>query len=390
MSDDRKNGQDQGTEDVLVLPGDDGLPLEALNDDGDELVGGLETDDRQAAEIRQIFGTAFPQYLQPVEEIVEQLLSGQGDEESVSALGGMLTSLMEVSSRMGFENVYDLLERLSDRISRIDSAPDDATARAIREDIINAMFDLNELAEAMGGGSEPGERQRTIISALKDKPGIGQLVLRRLSAAGLVTVDQLEMAKPEEIAVVSGVDLEIVHKILEAVDEAGDETPSADGSPDWTVKIGDERRTAELPDEVESLHEQVLDQLRKEVDAQAAVDELKADIRTARSRVAEHRAELQLLEEALKKKRAALKSRSQQTINSAEILDGLTADRDILTRRLLRSEDAVQDKRRQLESLRRERRQLEQQTANLCRAVGGLVDKLGKIRRSVAKGRPAQ
>ena len=211
MSNDSKNGNDQGTKDVLVFPGADGLPIESLTDDGDGLVGGLETDDRQAAEIREIFGIAFPQYLQPVEEIVEQLLSGQGDEELSSALGGMLTSLMEASSRMGFENVHDLLERLSDRVLQIDSAPDDERARAIREDIISTMFDLNELAEAMGGSSEPGERQQTIISALKNKPGIGQLVLRRLSAAGLVTVDQLKMGEPEEIGVVTGIDLEFVH-----------------------------------------------------------------------------------------------------------------------------------------------------------------------------------
>jgi cob(I)alamin adenosyltransferase len=367
MDEEEKKDMDQGAEDVLVLPGDDGLPLETLSPDGDELVGGLETDDRQAAEIREIFGTAFPQYLQPVEEIVEQMLSGQGDDESASALGGMLTSLMEASSRMGFENIHELLERLSDRVSQIGSAADDAAARAIREDIINIMFDLKDLAEAMGG-SGPTEQQQTIISALKNKPGIGQLVLRRLSAAGLVTVDQLKMGKPEEIAAVSGIDLEIVRNILEVIDD----------------------EHVELPGEVEALHDQVLDQLRKEVDAQAAVDELKADIRTARSKVAEHRAELQLIQQALKKKRAALKSYSRQTLDSAEILDELTSGRDILNRRLLRSEDAVQQKRQQLEKSRRERRQLEQQTANLCRAVGGLVDRLGRIRRTVAKGKPVQ
>jgi hypothetical protein len=370
MNDEKKQEPDGGEDDALVLPGDDGSKLEALTDDDAEPFDGLETDDRQAAEIRSIFGTAFPQYLQPVEEIVEQILSGQGDEESASALGGMLTSLMEASSRMGFDNVHDLLDRLNGRITQIESTADTEAAREIREDIINTMFDLKELADSMSGSSEPAERQQTIISALKNKPGIGQLVLRRLSAAGLVTVDQLRMGRPDEIAAVAGIDLEIVHQILRVID--GEGTPAG------------------MPAQVETLHEQVLEHLRREVDTQASVDELKADLRSLRSRIAEHRTELALLEEALTKKRSALQSYSKQTAANAETLDELTADRDQLNRRLSRSEDTVRDKQQELESLRRERQQLEQETANLCRAVGGLVDRLGRIRRSVAKGRPIQ
>lgn len=99
----------------LVLPGDDGFSFQAIPQDSAE--NGLEPDDRQAAEIREIFGTAFPKYLQPVEEIVEQILSGDGDSESTEALTGMFSSLMEASSRMGFDNVHQLLGQLQERIS---------------------------------------------------------------------------------------------------------------------------------------------------------------------------------------------------------------------------------------------------------------------------------
>ena len=47
----------------LVLPGDEGF--DTLAESFDEEAE-LEVDERQQEEIRRIFGTSFPQYLQPV------------------------------------------------------------------------------------------------------------------------------------------------------------------------------------------------------------------------------------------------------------------------------------------------------------------------------------
>lgn len=368
MGDDKNLDGDGGLED-LVLPGGDDLEIRAIADDEDEGDFGLETDDRQAAEIRQIFGTTFPQYLLPVEEIVGQILTGEGDEDSTSALDGMLDSLLEASSRMGFDQVHRLLTELAESVAEIPLGGGPQIDAAHREAILGAIIDLKELAQEMGGGAAP-EPQRTLVSALKNRPGIGQLVLKRLSAAGLVTVDQLLGAGPEEVAVVSGLDLKIVHEVIRALG-------SAEGR----------GAGAGVPSAVESLHDQVIRQLSHEVEAQAAADEAKVEVRRLRNRILERRVEIELLEEQLRKKKAELRKMSEQVMRQEAELDEARIERDLLARRYELGRSEQQQQSRRLATYREERRKLEDETLGLSREVGGLVDRLGRIRRSVARGR---
>ena len=225
----------------------------------------------------------------------------------------------------------------------------------------------------MGGEAAPGERQETIFSALKNKEGIGDLVLRRLGAAGLTTVNQLRMAQPEEIAQVSGLDLKIVRNILRLLsDDVPEEVPE------------------DVPEEVRSLHEEVLQKLRAEVEAEASVEDLKAEVRRLRSLVSEHRAELRTLDNSRKEKNDASRLLSARTAEQTAILDDLHTKRGDLARRCASSDEAVQRQEVGLDAIRRERRKLEVRTAGLNRAIGGLADRLGRLRRSVAKGRSVE
>jgi len=377
MDDDKKHDADSELGAELVLPGGDGLQFEAISDEPEGQLDGLETDDHQSAEIKEIFGTAFPQYLQPVEEIIKQALSGEADEESVSALDGMLGSLMEAATRMGFDNVNETIGALREAVSGIEDDPGAEIDDEQREQIVGALLDLKDLAEEIGGDTQQYAPQRMIVSALKDNPDIGQLVLRRLSAAGLVTVDQLLGARPDEIAAVSGLDRAIVDRLLVAVkgEAAGDEDGAA-ASPG-----------AALPPSVESLHEQVLGHLREEVDAQAAVEELRAEIRALRSRVNEQRTQLEITEQSGRQKRVELGTLSEQIAAGTARVDELAAMRDTLTRRLAAAEEAIRRKQTTLTDLRTERQQVEAETDRLCQEVGGLVNRLGKLRRSVVRKR---
>ena len=169
--------------------------------------------------------------------------------ESLEALDGMLSSLETASLQMGFEDVHKLLNHLHKQVSEMDITSSDPVPADAREAILGDVLELRDLADKMGGGgqTESGERQNTIFTALKGKEGIGDLVLRRLSAAGLVTVGQLLMAKPDEIAAVTGLGPEIVQNLLKVLAE--EESPAA---PPREPKAAG--RTAGIPTEVESLH----------------------------------------------------------------------------------------------------------------------------------------
>lgn len=341
--------------------------------EADDTDGLLEVDDRQSEEIREIFGTAFPQYLQPVEEIVEQLLSGKGDAESLQALDGMLASLEAASARMGFADIHKLLTHLHEQVSGLEGVLSEPVPAEVRETILGDVLELRDLADQMsaGGPAEPGERQRTIFTALKGKEGIGDLVLRRLSAAGLVTVDQLLMAKPDEIAAVTGLGSDIVENLLKVL--ATEETPAAP--------------PPEIPAEVESLHEQVLEKLKAEVEAESSLEDLKAGIRRLRSRVLERRAQLNALDESLDEMQKAFRLLSDRMAERAAFIDEVRAQRDNLARCCAASEESMRQEEIRIEALSQERRSLKEQAGDLSRAVGGLLGSLGKVRRLVVKRR---
>jgi predicted flap endonuclease-1-like 5' DNA nuclease len=419
MSDEREHGNDRGVDpeapegdgdpeqdDFFLIASEEGLQ-------GDAAL--LETDDRQAAEIREIFGTAFPQYLQPVEEILEQILAGKADEESFQALVGMLSSLESASLRMGFDNIHKALKQLNERVSALDQGTTAPVPRDKREAVLGDLLEIKDLAEQMAGDSRVSgaEKQKTIFSALKGKKGIGDLVLRRLSAAGIITVDQLGMGRPAEIAAVSGLDIEIVNNVLTVLKEDGllkklstapgvPDRPRASGAPRTLVRAAadtagrafaapaGEQGRASIPIQLESRHEQVLEQLRLEVETEAAVEELRAQIRELRSGVLEQRRAISALENGMTEKKRSLASLQARLSDRASVAEELRARRDSLERECASSEEKLGQKEVRLELLKKERRSLAMQTDDLNREVSGLVDTLGQLRRSVAKGRAAE
>jgi len=347
----------------------------------DENDGFLEVDDHQSEEIREIFGTSFPQYLQPVEEIIEQVLSGKGDTESLEALDGMLSSLETASLQMGFEDVHKLLNHLHKQVAELDVSSVGSVPADVREVVLGDVLELRDMADKMSGGrAESGGRQNTIFTALKGKEGIGDLVLRRLSAAGLVTVEQLMMAKPDEIAAVTGLGPDIVANLLKVLAE--EETPAAPPQEPQAVE-----KTAGMPAELESLHEQVLEKLRAEVEAESFLEELKTEVRRLRSRVSERRAQLNSLDENLEETRQALRRLSSRIAERSAFIDEIRSRRDDLARRCASSEEKMRREEIRIEALSNERRSLREQVLGLGRAVGGLLGSLGKMRRLVARGR---
>ncbi len=382
--------------------------------DDEQQTGGddalLETDDRQAQEIREIFGTAFPQYLQPVEEILEQVLAGKADEESFQALLGMLASLQAASQRMGFDQIYDLLKRLNDHVDELDRTAEGAVSREQREAVISDLLEIKDKADEMAGDSRIAgtEKQKTIFSVLKGREGIGDLVLRRLSAAGIITVDQLGMGRPDEIAAVSGLDIDIVNNVLGVLREEGhlkrpSRPPRASGAPRTSkapraakgageaahvsAAPAEAEGRAEMPIDLKNLHEQVLEQLKLEVESEASVEEVRAQIRKLRAAVLERRRALSSLENSAIEKKRSLSVLQDRLADRSTAAEELRARRDSLAREAAAAKEKVRQKEVRLELLLKEKRSLSAQTSDLNREVSGLVDSVGQLRRSVARKR---
>jgi hypothetical protein len=191
----------------------------AEEDDHD--AGGLELDDSQQDEIRLIFLTSLPQYLEPVDQMVEQVFSGQDkNQDAKKTLNTTLASISEAAERLGINDVSASVERVREELLLLD----DDNAAEVEKVVQQELANIKSIAS--GGGAAPpaaasGEKAQTLFVALKGAPGVDSAVLERLTSAGLVTVDQLKMARFDEIVAVTGLDAEQVKTVLAALGHEG-------------------------------------------------------------------------------------------------------------------------------------------------------------------------
>jgi hypothetical protein len=373
-------------------------PVEARGDDEDA-DGGLELDAQQSEEIRQIFGTTLPQYLLPVEEMVGRLLSGTADDKTGEALLGTLSSLRDAASRMGFESASGLMEQLSVKVQDLLEEAQEEVPREAREGILGDLLELKDLAESMGGAADPDQVSETLFKALEGMQGLDQEALGKLSAAGVLTVSQLREARPDEVAAVTGLELEQVHQMLrhvsggEAGNEAGKEAEQ--GPEEELFEITGEAEEAgagggevvALPLEVEPLRKMALQKLREQVDAEAALDELKAEVRRLRARVQERKARLRAAGEARAGLRDELERVARSGTSFIERLEQARQARDDLARRFAVRKEELHLKEQQLRKLYEDRRKLVAEQQQHEEQVRALLDRMERLRRRAAGGK---
>lgn len=372
----REGRKPYGTAEFPRLPVEMGEEGEDGGDTGD----GLEIDDRQSEEMRRIFGSTLPQYLLPVEEMVQQLLSGQMAAEMLPALQGTLSSLGSAAERMGFEEVVTVLGKMAEAVGVLAGQPFESIPREVRESIVDRLLDLRDLAAEMGGEAAAAGASQTLFKALADRPDLDPAVLPRLSAAGLITVDQVRQADPAEIAAVTGLERETVDKICGILAKS---EPGEGDDPD-----GD--RVLDLPLDEEALQKVLLRKLSQQVDAEAAVQELRAEIRQLRGRVAQQRAELQVVEDRGDRAAATLKQAAEQAAAKVAELGRARAACEELAGRYAVTADGLRHEEQKVVDLQQARRDLARREARMDEDLGQLVDNVERVLRRVARGTRAR
>ncbi len=351
------------------------LPFELIEggaESSEDAPDGLELDERQSEEIRRIFGTTLPEYLQPVSEMVNSLLepSGSTDGETLQAVLATVSSLAAAAARMGFGEVGSLLEELHRDLAALEVGR--AVAPETRERILGHLLDLEDLGSRMGGAA--GEARETLFKALGGVAAFGPAVVKRLSIAGLMTVEQLRNAKLDEVAVVSGLDPALVAQIFAHLGIGERVAPSPDRS---------KAPAAAAAPEVETALRQTL---RAQVEAEAALEEARAEVRRLGHAIQEQRSRLDeqartqvearhARERALERERAALAR-----------LDGIRAKRDELARRYAVGREWVREREVRLLALRRERQELCRREEEVDLGVDALAENVGRLLRTLSRG----
>lgn len=348
------------------------LPFDGDGDDDE--VDGLEMDDGQAAEIQQVFLTTLPQYLEPVAEMTEQLLTGgdAANAETHQALSATLTSLSEAASRIGVDDVHSLLRTMHEHVAQLEPNGEPVPPDA-RDQILADLSAIEQLAgDPDDGADAEGERGRslTVFAALQGVEGVDERALSRLTAAGLVSVDQLKMADPDEIVAVSGLDASVVARILRAV--SGGDEPADPNS-------GLEENVVELPLEAGSLRAQLEQKLRAQVEAEAALEEVQARVKRLRARIDALKEELAAAEQRRDEAQQRLADLDDELAERIAALADLRADRGKLARKRELCEENLRREEQRLAELNAEHEAALAEEARFDEGVAGLVEKVERM-----------
>jgi len=331
--------------------------------------GGLELDDSQAEEVRWIFISSLPQYLEPLEQMIDQLLDTGYDEELQRAATVTLASIADAATRVGIDDVAVLAQDMRDRILLLDE--DEEPDAELREGIRRAFKELGDVAgdsSEQGASIAPAARSKTIVAAFNDIEGIDRSVLQRLTAAGLVTVDQLLMAARHEIVAVTGLDAGVVDRLVDAL------------SPETASPVEPmPERVSERPS---GPHAELREKLWAQVDAELALDRARSQLLRLRHRIVDYRDEL---------------TRSEQRRD--ELRDELTAARGRMAAELVtlgeersiaaehaaakaRDEKELERVERSLARSRREKEAVADELASFAGKVEALTGSVHRIRKS--------
>jgi len=369
---------------------DDMLPVET-DGEADGEADGLELNERQSHEIRQIFGTTLPQYLEPVEEMIEQILSEtEGRESTVQAFLGTVSSLSAAASRMGFDEVFRILERMSMRVGRL-SEQAGAVPQEVREALLFDLEEIKNLAEGLGGAQAAGgPRAQTIFAALRGAPGIDEAVIQKLGAAGLMTVAQLQLARPDEVSAVSGLPPEVVARVMQVVgpgagERAADEAQAAAPRRRGVRLSREVNGVVALPLDQQSLRTHLMQKLQAQVDAEAALDEMRAEVQRLRAEIAELRAEQQRTAQRRDELRSAVRSTNDRLAERITALARVRSRHDEMLQRVKAAQQAVSRAEDRVLELRQRRETVVRQQADVGREVAGLMERVQRMIRLAAR-----
>ncbi len=336
---------------------------ETGEDEGD----GLKLDAAQQEEIRCIFLTTLPQYLEPVEQMIDQLFPAGGpaapqsvDAETFDALTATLASLSEASSRMGFEDVCRGLDRMGDRMSRRrgDSDSDETELRELLLDDLQLIRDIT--AEFADGQVDVAESSLTIVAALGHVQGVERHVLGRLTTAGLVRVDQLLMARPDEIVAVTGLPPHVVDTLLAAL-RSGDSPAAEHAAPSPPVI---------------TTQSQLSSRLAAQAAAQASIDDLQTKVQHARARSAALVVEVEDTTSSCDRARSELARLGTRFDLLAAKLGQLRAGNEVLERKLSGDHELLQMTERRVDELQATRRDLASEQLEFDGEVSALVERV--------------
>jgi hypothetical protein len=206
------------------------------------------------AELRELFSSLAANHMQQVRDFMIGVRWGEAPRDWIPICEPAVASLLRAAKEMDLADLAKGLEGYREALSRAADATGTTIAGATRDSLIASYGKLADLMpEAFGLDGERGRREAIIVHALLQQvPEVRKITIDKIYAAGLASLDNLFLARPDEIAATTGMSESLAERIVEKVQRYRQEIA---GLADAT-RAAERNHLAKLASELRDLHSQ--------------------------------------------------------------------------------------------------------------------------------------
>jgi len=206
------------------------------------------------AELRELFGSLAANHMQQVRDFMIGVRWGEAPRDWIPICEPAVGSLLRAAKEMDLADLATALESYGEALRRAADATGTTIAGATRDGLIASYGKLSDLMpEAFGLDGERGRREAIIVHALLQQvPEVRKITIDKIYAAGLASLDNLFLAKPDEIAATTGMSESLAERIVEKVQRYRQEIASLTDA----TRAAERNHLAKLARELRELHEQ--------------------------------------------------------------------------------------------------------------------------------------
>ena len=206
------------------------------------------------AELRELFSSLAANHMQQVRDFMIGVRWGEAPRDWIPICEPAVASLLRAAKEMDLVDLAKALEAYREALRRAADATGTTIAGSTRDGLIASYGKLSDLMpEAFGLDGERGRREAIIVHALLQQvPEVRKITIDKIYAAGLASLDNLFLAKPDEIAATTGMSESLATRIVEKVQRYRQEIASlADAN-----HAAEKNYLAKLATELRELHQQ--------------------------------------------------------------------------------------------------------------------------------------
>jgi hypothetical protein len=206
------------------------------------------------AEVRELFASLAANHMRQVREFMIGVKWGEAPRDWIPICQPAVASLLRAAKEMELADLCETLGAYGEELGRAAETSGATIAQETRDSLMAVYTKLVTLMpEAFGLEGERGRRETIIVHALLQQvPDVRKVTIDKIYAAGLTNLDNLFLARPDEIAATTGIGENIASRIVEKFQRYRREIASlADAT-----RASERRRLAELASELRGLHQE--------------------------------------------------------------------------------------------------------------------------------------